>query len=160
MQVMAAGGRQPTFYDELLPYSKNGWIWMCPSGQTPQGVKKEPPVLGYHMNGNLITATGLREAAVAAPANCLLMREFGAGGHAPIAYLRPYRNGCDDTFYAPTGGIAPGPHKSGYNFLVADTHAKWYRAEAGIDLAHFPEDTGRSLRTDHPRAQPPCFNPK
>jgi prepilin-type N-terminal cleavage/methylation domain-containing protein len=160
LTVMAAGGKQTTYYDQLVPYSKNGWIWMCPSGRSWDKTRYEPPTLGYHMNGNLITALGLSEAAVVAPANCLLMREFGAGWHAPVAHLRPYRGGCDDTFYAPTGAVAPGPHKNGYNFLLADTHAKWYRAEAAIDLSHFPEDTGRSTKAAHPKANPPCFAPK
>jgi prepilin-type N-terminal cleavage/methylation domain-containing protein len=155
--TMAVGGRIPTFYDELLPYSKNGYIWICPSGLPDVKYNRAPPTLGYHMNGNLITKNGLPEAAVAAPSNCLLMREFGGGGHAAIAYLRPYRGGCDDTFYAPTGAVAHGPHLGHYNFLVADTHAKWLRAELAIQLGMFPEDTGKSLKVDHPKANPPCF---
>jgi hypothetical protein len=128
--------------------------------------------MGYVMNGNLITATGLAEAAVAAPSNCLLIRESGAGIVWKAAWLRPYRGGCDDTFCASgyvwvdTLGCVPpdkaaghkaGPHMNGYNFLVADTHAKWLRSEAAIELAHFPEDTGKSTKAAHPKANPPCF---
>jgi prepilin-type N-terminal cleavage/methylation domain-containing protein len=171
MKIMAAGGKEITYYDALMPYIKNQQVWVDPSGQGD----KRLPTMGYHMNGNLITATGLAEAAVAAPANCLLMREFGAGYHAPVSYLRPYRGGCDDTFCAnnnfvwrdglgcvsadKAGGRRAGPHKDGYNLLCADTHAKWFRPEQAIQLAHFPEDTGKSTKAAHPKANPRCFDP-
>jgi prepilin-type N-terminal cleavage/methylation domain-containing protein len=170
MTIMAAGGKQITVYDALTPYIKNQQIWIDPSGQ---GVKVAP-TMGYHFNGNLITREGLSEAAVAAPANCLLMREFGAGWHAPVSHLRPYRGGCDDTFCGANNlvwydglGCVPaerakgrraGPHKDGYNLLVADTHAKWFRPEQAIQLAHFPEDVGKSTRALHPKANPRCFD--
>jgi prepilin-type N-terminal cleavage/methylation domain-containing protein len=170
MRIMAAGGKQITVYDELTPYIKNEMVWIDPSGQ---GVKK-PPTMGYHFNGNLITATGLAEAAIAAPANCLLMREFGAGWHDSISHLRPYRGGCDDTFCGSNnlvwrdglgcvtadkaGGRRAGPHKDGYVLLCADTHVKWFRPETAINLAHFPEDTGKSTKALHPKANPKCFD--
>src|SRR5438105_11822629 len=31
MLTVAAGGKVPTYYDELLPYMKNQQIWICPS---------------------------------------------------------------------------------------------------------------------------------
>jgi prepilin-type N-terminal cleavage/methylation domain-containing protein len=170
MRIMAAGGKEITVYDALAPYIKNEMVWIDPSGQ---GVKK-PPTMGYHMNGNLITKEGLSEAAVAAPASCLLMREFGAGWHNSISHLRPYRGGCDDTFcatngfvwYDGLGCVAPdkakgrraGPHKDGYNLLVADTHAKWFRPEQAVQLSHFPEDIGKSTKALHPKANPRCFD--
>jgi prepilin-type N-terminal cleavage/methylation domain-containing protein len=175
--TVAAGGKVPTYYDELLPYEKNQNIWYCPS-DTPntndngKKVPLAPPALGYHMNGNLITKTGLSEAVVAAPSNCLMMRESGAGVTWREAYLRPYSGGCDDTFCAngfvwvdtlgcvapdKAGGHKAGPHRNGYNMLVADTHAKWFRPERAIDLAQFPEDTGRSTKAAHPKANPACF---
>jgi prepilin-type N-terminal cleavage/methylation domain-containing protein len=167
MRTMAAGGREGTYYDALMPYIKSQQVWVDPSGL---GTLK-PPYMGYHMNGNFITATGLSESAVAAPANALLMREAGAGVHYQEAHLRPYRGDCDDTFcvgtnqaWRQTGGCSgkatagnrAGPHKDGYNLLCADTHAKWFRPELAIDLAQFPEDTGRSLRVDHPKTTR-CF---
>jgi prepilin-type N-terminal cleavage/methylation domain-containing protein len=171
MRIMAAGGKEVTYYDALAPYIKNEMVWIDPSGQGD----KKPPTMGYHMNGNLITREGLAEAAVAAPANCLLMREFGAGWHDRVAHLRPYRGGCDDTFCgsnnlvwldglgcvartAANANRRAGPHKNGYNLLCADTHAKWFRPETAINLAHFPEDTGRSTRALHPKANPRCFD--
>jgi prepilin-type N-terminal cleavage/methylation domain-containing protein len=171
MMVMAAGGKEITYYDSLMPYIKNGQVWIDPSGRPSPPYKLSPPTMGYHMNGNLITLNGLSEAAVAAPANCLLMREFGAGWAAPIAYLRPYRGNCDDTFCVGTGRVwrdvvgcsgsasatgRAGPHKDGYNLLLADTHAKWFRPEAAIELAQFPEDTGKSLKVNHPKTTN-CF---
>jgi prepilin-type N-terminal cleavage/methylation domain-containing protein len=163
MVTMAAGGKAPTYYDELLPYEKNQHIWLCPSDQAAAGAKLAPPFMGYHMNGNLITPTGLAEASVAAPSNCLLMRESGAGWVYNAAYLRPYPKGCDDTFVGSNNTVwrsngKAGPHKDGYNFLIADTHAKWFRPEAAINLAQFPEDEGKSLKVNHPKANPVCFN--
>jgi prepilin-type N-terminal cleavage/methylation domain-containing protein len=173
--TLAAGGKTSTYYDELLPYQKSQQIWICPSDLPNSGDKAtlRPPAMGYHMNGNLITKVGLSEASVAAPSNCLLMRESGAGVVWREAYLRPYIAGCDDTFCASNdavwranvgctnsasaAGDRAGPHKDGYNMLCADTHAKWFRPEAAIELAQFPEDTGRSLKVNHPKANPPCF---
>jgi len=159
MRVMAAGGRLPTYYDALMPYCRNRQIWLCPSGEGPL----TPPNMGYHLNGNLVTAHGLPEAAVAAPSNCLLMREFGAGLDQPVAWLRPHRGGCDDTFISASHQVwrwkgKAGPHLGGYNFLLTDTHARWMRPEAAIDLAHFPEDLGKSTWVRHPNAYPRCFD--
>src|SRR5438552_2209807 len=70
------------YYDELAPYIKNGQVWICPSDKlnpNDKNARLAPPSLGYHMNGNLISATGLTEAAVAAPSNCQPMREAGRG---------------------------------------------------------------------------------
>jgi len=165
--TVAAGAKTPiqNWYDELQPYCKNQNIWYCPSDLPNAGEKLglQPPAMGYHMNGNLITAAGLAEAAVAAPANCLLMRESGAGVVWKEAWLRPYSKGCDDTFQGSNNQVwrgaagRAGPHKDGYNMLVADTHAKWFRPEAAIELAQFPEDTGKSTKALHPKASPPCF---
>jgi prepilin-type N-terminal cleavage/methylation domain-containing protein len=175
--TLTAGGKEATYYDALLPYQKNQQIWLCPSdiANTYSGYQATvaPPAMGYVMNGNVVTATGLAEAAVAAPSNCLLIRESGAGIVWKPAWLRPYRGGCDDTFCGQNGfvwvqglgcvspdkagGQKAGPHMNGYNFLLADTHAKWLRPEAAIELAHFPEDTGRSTKAAHPKANPPCF---
>jgi len=168
MLTVAAGGKTPTYYDELLPYTKSQQIWICPSDLPNSNGKAKlaPPAMGYHMNGNLVTKTGLAEAAVAAPSNCLLMRESGAGVTWLEAYLRPYYNGCDDTFQGSNNTVwrqngktgRAGPHMDGYNFLLADTHAKWMRPEAAISMAQFPEDTGKSTKALHPKANPKCFD--
>jgi prepilin-type N-terminal cleavage/methylation domain-containing protein len=147
------------YYDELTPYIKNGQVWICPSdilNPNDKTVRMAPPAMGYHMNGNLITATGLSEATVAAPANCMLMRESGAGIVWNQAYLRPYANGCDAIVGWKGPGGKNGPHMDGYNFLLADTHAKYFTDQASLNLAQFAEDTGRSTKALHPKANPPC----
>jgi prepilin-type N-terminal cleavage/methylation domain-containing protein/prepilin-type processing-associated H-X9-DG protein len=143
------------YYDELMPYCKNGWIWICPSNRpniwdkVPQ---LRPPSQGYHMNGNLITATGLAESAVVAPANCQLMREAGYGYVWHQSWLRPFPKDCDAIVDVNGRTYNSGFHMNGFNFLLADGHAKWYSDEASLQLAQFPEDTGRSTKALHPRA--------
>jgi prepilin-type N-terminal cleavage/methylation domain-containing protein len=159
MMSLAAGGKEGTYYDALIPYEKNLQIWLCPSDQPNSNGKAKlvPPAMGYHMNGNLIIASGLAEAVVAAPANCMLMRESGAGITWFEAWLRPYRGACDAIVdWKQTGTNKNGPHMNGYNFLLADTHAKWFTDRASLELAQFPEDTGRSTKALHPKANPPC----
>jgi prepilin-type N-terminal cleavage/methylation domain-containing protein/prepilin-type processing-associated H-X9-DG protein len=144
------------YYDELMPYCKNGAIWICPSDRlniwdkVPQ---VKPPSQGYHMNGNLITATGLAEAAVAAPANCQLMREAGYGYVWHQSWLRPFPKDCDAIADTYGQDLDQGFHGKGLNFLLADGHAKWYTAPASLELAQFPEDTGRSTKALHPKSQ-------
>jgi prepilin-type N-terminal cleavage/methylation domain-containing protein len=159
--VFAAQGKDQgqNYYDELMPYVKNGPVWICPSdilNANDKLARLAPPAMGYHMNGNLITAAGLSEAAVAAPSNCMLMRESGAGIVWRQAYLRPYANGCDAIVGWKGPGGKNGPHMDGYNFLLADTHAKWFSDTASLNLSQFAEDTGRSTKPLHPKANPPC----
>jgi prepilin-type N-terminal cleavage/methylation domain-containing protein len=159
MVTLAAGGKEGTYYDALRPYQKNDQIWLCPSAEPNSNGKAKltPPAMAYHMNGNLITAAGLAEAAVAAPASCMLMRESGAGIVWFEAWLRPFRGGCDAIVdWRKPGTDKNGPHMNGYNFLLADTHAKWFTDRASLELAQFPEDTGKSTRALHPRANPRC----
>ena len=77
------------------------------------------------------------------------MRESAPATPISKAYLRPYPGDCDDTLLAsapiPSGVTrrqgqcgAGGPHKDGYNLLVADTHAKWYRPESSESWPSFP----------------------
>jgi prepilin-type N-terminal cleavage/methylation domain-containing protein len=157
--TLAAGGKVPTYYDELQPYTKSPQIWICPSDALNPNDKlatMAPPSMGYHMNGNLITPTGLTEAAVAAPSNCMLMRESGGGYVWRFAYLRPYGGGCDGIVGWKGANGKNGPHMDGYNFLLADTHAKWFSDTQSLNLSQFPEDTGRSTKALHPKATSPC----
>lgn len=164
MLPIAAGGNSPTYYDALIPYQRDQRIWICPSdiSNPLQNQGLTVPAQGYHLNGNLITRDGFSESAVAAPSSCLLLRESGGGIVWREAWLRPYRGGCDDTFIAVSQEIwqrwgRTGPHLGGYNFVLADSHAKWIPPERAVELAHFPEDSGKSLRENHPGAQPECF---
>ncbi len=156
--IFAAKGKDQgqNFYDELIPYCKNGWIWICPSNRlniwdkVPQ---LHPPSMGYHMNGNLITAAGLSEAAVAAPSNCQLMREAGYGYVWLQSWLRPFPKDCDAIVDVNGKSYNSGFHMNGFNFLLADTHAKWYSDTDSLNLSQFPEDTGRSTKALHPKSQ-------
>jgi prepilin-type N-terminal cleavage/methylation domain-containing protein len=158
MVTLAAGGKEGTYYDALAPYIKNGQVWLCPSDipNSNNKAKLAPPAMGYHLNGNLITKTGLAESSVAAPSNCMLMRESGAGITWFEAWLRPYPGGCDAIVDWKGPGGKNGPHMNGYNFLLADTHAKWFTDRASLELAQFPEDTGKSTKALHPKATSPC----
>jgi len=159
MVTLAAGGKEGTYYDAFLPYEKNQQIWLCPSAEPNSNGKAglKPPAMAYHMNGNVITKDGLAEAAIAAPASCMLMRESGAGIVWFEAWLRPFRGGCDGIVdWRKPGTDKNGPHMNGYNFLLADTHAKWFTDRASLQLAQFPEDTGPSTRALHPKANPKC----
>ncbi len=156
--VFAAKGKDQglNYYDELMPYCKNGQIWICPSNRLNPNDKTaslKPPSNGYHMNGNLITATGLAEAAVAAPSNCQLMREAGFGYVWNQAWLRPFPKDCDAIVDVNGKSYNSGFHMNGFTFLLADGHAKWYTDTNSLELSQFAEDTGRSTKVLHPKAQ-------
>lgn len=156
--VFAAKGKDQgqNYYDELAPYIKSGKVWICPSDKLNPNDKLSPlapPSLGYHMNGNLISATGLSEAAVAAPSNCQLMRESGWGYVWRQSWLRPFPNDCDAIVDVNGKSYNSGLHLNGFTFLLADTHARWFSDTASLELSQFPEDTGRSTKALHPKAQ-------
>jgi prepilin-type N-terminal cleavage/methylation domain-containing protein/prepilin-type processing-associated H-X9-DG protein len=149
--VMGAGGAGPTYKDAVLPYSKNENIWLCPSNIANGTLRVQPPNIGYHMNGNLITLTGLSEAAIAAPSGLIAMRESGRGLVFNRCYFRPYRGNCDDVIgYENAGGLNVMPHAKGYNLLFADCHAKWFKSGNANEQPMFPTDSGRSTQVAHP----------
>src|SRR6478672_5928066 len=43
MVSMAAGGKEGTYYDALLPYEKNQQIWLCPADLVNGRAKLVPP---------------------------------------------------------------------------------------------------------------------
>jgi len=151
--VQGFGGTPFNYHDEILPYSKNEWIWICPGNIANGTVQVKPSAMGYHMNGNLITATGLNEAIISAPSSFIALRESGRGFVFPNAYLRPYRGNCDDVInYEAAGGLNYMPHQKGYNLLLADGHAKWYLSTQANNLTMFPQDDNRSTQVLHPGA--------
>src|SRR5579872_215349 len=91
-----AGADMFNYKDEILPYTKNEQIWICPTNQANGSLKPAPPNIGYHMNGNVILPKGLSLAAIVAPASLYFMRESGQGYVFNRAYLRPFPNACDD----------------------------------------------------------------
>jgi prepilin-type N-terminal cleavage/methylation domain-containing protein/prepilin-type processing-associated H-X9-DG protein len=142
-----AGADANNYKDRVLPYTKNEQIWLCPSNIPNGTLQTRPPNVGYHMNGNVITAAGLSEAAIAAPANLFVMRESGRGFVHARAYLRPVRGWCDDVVAYQNGSVNNFmPHMKGFNLLFADGHAKWYKASRTLSLAHFPQDPDDSPR--------------
>ncbi len=75
-----AGALPWNYYDRVHPYTKNQQIWLCPTNIPNGTLPVRPPNLGYHMNGNVITPTGLSSsAAIVAPANLFVLRETGRG---------------------------------------------------------------------------------
>jgi prepilin-type processing-associated H-X9-DG protein len=146
-----AGATPSNYKDSILPYTKNEQIWLCPSNIANGALVPRPPNIGYHMNGNVIAATGLAEAAMVAPASLIVLRESGRGYVFNRAYLRPYRGNCDDVIgYEAGGGYMP--HMQGYNLLLADGHAKWYKSGQANTLSMFPSDSGPSTQALHPGA--------
>jgi len=156
--VFAAKGKDSglNWYDEVMPYLKNGQVWICPSmklNKDEPAARMTPPANSYHMNGNVITATGLSESQVVAPSNCQLMREAGYGVVWLRAWLRPFPKDCDAIVDTNGKTLNQGFHRNGMNFLMADTHAHWYSDTASLNLSQFAEDTGRSTKALHPKSQ-------
>ena len=135
------GATGDNYKDALFPYTKNEQIWICPTNIPNGSLRLVPPNLGYHMNGNVITQTGLAQAAIVAPASLFIMRESGRGYVFDRAYLRPAPGYCDDVAAYEQGGPANYmPHMKGYNLIFGDGHAKWYLSGQALKLSHFPKD--------------------
>jgi prepilin-type processing-associated H-X9-DG protein len=143
------------YKDRVLPYTKNEQIWICPTNlPNPSPVLDTvTPNVGYHMNGNVITPTGLSEADIKQPAKLFIMRETGMGHVFNRAYLRPIPGNCDDVINY-ENGLATRfmPHMKGFNLAFADGHAKWYKASQQLGLIHFPQDEVDSTTIRTPQA--------
>ena len=147
--VMGSGvaGASPFNYkDELTPYIKSAQIWICPTNRPNGSLDTAAPNLGYHMNGNVITPTGLALASVEATANLFIMRESGRGYVFNRAYLRPVPEYCDDVVAYEKGNPVTNfmPHSKGYNLAFADGHGKWFLSGAAQKLSMFPKDADNS----------------
>jgi prepilin-type N-terminal cleavage/methylation domain-containing protein len=140
------GADDQNYKDEILPYTKNEQIWLCPTNIPNGSLTLRPPNIGYHMNGNVILAKGLSLAAIAAPSSLYFMRESGRGYVFNRAYLRPIPTYCDDVVAYETGDPKTNymPHNLGYNLPFCDGHAKWYKSTQTYALAMFPQDDGNS----------------
>src|SRR4029453_12637702 len=66
--IRAVGGTEINYYDATMPYAKSPQLWLCPSS-FGEGF------MAYHMNGLLITPTGLRLAAIFEPTRTLFLVE-------------------------------------------------------------------------------------
>ena len=113
--VRAVGGDGTNYYDVLMPYVNNSRVWLCPSAESTPGT-----LLGFHMDGLIITASGLRAAAITEPAETLLIAETGYRKLYDQAYLRPDQAG-NYLYDRPQRN-----HFGGSNAGFADGHAQWY----------------------------------
>jgi prepilin-type N-terminal cleavage/methylation domain-containing protein/prepilin-type processing-associated H-X9-DG protein len=121
----------------LFPYVKTKLAYVCPS-ENPKGQvdKNSPTFLSYSMNDEFFTVSGTKhqeddprsQSDVISPSETILLMEenenlsVGGGGLN------------DGTFWPRDGGDWPANrHSGGGNWLLADTHAKWYKADFILD---------------------------
>lgn len=115
LPVKAVGGDGTNYYDLLLPYVLRPQLWLCPSTRDHPGSH-----MSYHMNGFLITSSGLNPSAIQSPATTLLIGEGSRGARWDRAYLRPDQEG---------GYLYDKPqlqHRGGGNATFADGHVLWH----------------------------------
>ena len=115
LPVRAVGGDGRNYYDLLMPYVNNPRVWLCPSAQSSPG-----SLVAFHMNGLIITTNGLQGAAIAEPAQTLLIAETGYRKLYDEAFLRPNQTG---------GYLYDRPqrnHSGGSNAGFVDGHVRWY----------------------------------
>ena len=113
--VSAAGGDGRNYYDLLMPSASNPDVWVCPSADQGPG-----RLLGYHMNGLIITTNGLQTSAIAEPSHTLLIAETGYRRLYDQAYLRPDHDAAY-LYDRPQRN-----HSGGSNAGFVDGHVKWY----------------------------------
>jgi prepilin-type N-terminal cleavage/methylation domain-containing protein/prepilin-type processing-associated H-X9-DG protein len=114
--VRAIGGDGTNYYDLLMPYVIDPQLWLCPSTKNTPG-----QLMSYHMNGLIITITGLKPTAVSYPSQTLLIGETGQHTRFNQAYLRPNQA---------AGYLYDRPqrnHRDGSNATFVDGHVKWHR---------------------------------
>jgi prepilin-type N-terminal cleavage/methylation domain-containing protein/prepilin-type processing-associated H-X9-DG protein len=113
--LSAAGGDGRNYYDLLMPLANNPEVWVCPSADQGPG-----RLLGYHMNGLIITTNGLQDVAIALPSQTLLIAETGYRRLYDQAYLRP------DHAAAYLYDRPQRNHSGGSNAGFVDGHVAWY----------------------------------
>jgi prepilin-type N-terminal cleavage/methylation domain-containing protein/prepilin-type processing-associated H-X9-DG protein len=120
--VRAVGGDGRNFYDLLMPYTLHPDAWLCPSaGENPaEGAQPPGRLMGFHMNGLLITTNGLLELAVTQPSNTMLASDAGERRLWNSAYLRP--NQVAGYLY----DMPISNHSGGGNVGFSDGHVTWY----------------------------------
>ena len=120
--VRAAGGDGQNYYDLLMPYALAPAAWLCPSAKDnpAEGAQSPGRLMGFHMNGLLITTNGLHELAVRQPSNTMLASDAGERRLWNSAYLRPDQ----EARYLYDMPISN--HHGGGNVGFADGHVRWY----------------------------------
>jgi prepilin-type N-terminal cleavage/methylation domain-containing protein len=149
---------EQNYMDELYPYVRNTRVFTCPSDVPNPGVDawaiyklKGGWSNGYHFNGTFLSnppgckpgaCHGISEADVAQPANTQIMRESGYGYTYDIAWERPYSAGYPAVSYGKDDCnlfLEAALHFSGYNLLMADSHARWFHATQTRTMSHRPD---------------------
>jgi prepilin-type N-terminal cleavage/methylation domain-containing protein/prepilin-type processing-associated H-X9-DG protein len=115
LPLRSAGGDGRNYYDLLMPYLNNPWLWLCPSAERVAG-----GLLGYHMNGLIITTNGLRDRSIGQASQTLLIAETGYRKLYDQAFLRPDQEG-NYLYDRPQRN-----HNGGSNAGFVDGHVKWY----------------------------------
>jgi prepilin-type processing-associated H-X9-DG protein len=113
--AVAAGGDGRNYYDILRQFSAEPAIWLCPSTWDEPG-----RLMSYHMNGLIITPTGLRRAKIKESSRTLLIGESGQHTRFDEAYLRPDHEG-NYLYDRPQHN-----HHQGSNATFVDGHVAWY----------------------------------
>lgn len=119
LAMRAAGGDGTNYYDLLIPYVNHPRVWLCPSAQSEPG-----GLMGFHMNGLIITTNGLKAAAIAEVSQTLLIAETGYRKLYDLAYLRPDQAG-NYLYDRPQRN-----HFGGSNAGFVDGHVRWYHDTA------------------------------
>lgn len=115
LAVRAVGGDGTNYYDLQMSYVNHPRVWLCPSAHSEPG-----GLMGFHMNGLIITTNGLRAAAIAEPSQTLLIAETGYRKLYDLAYLRPDQAG-NYLYDRPQRN-----HFGGSNAGFVDGHVQWY----------------------------------
>jgi len=114
------GGNFYFWTDTLAPYIKNTQIWLCPSDISNGTTCCVPPRRSYQPNGDMVyTTTGVKEAAIVAPAETIHLIESNYNTRAHYS---------DQGSYAMPGNPAS-RHNQGWNIAYCDGHAKWFRGD-------------------------------
>jgi prepilin-type N-terminal cleavage/methylation domain-containing protein/prepilin-type processing-associated H-X9-DG protein len=130
---------------QIYPYVKTPKAYYCPSDPL-EGQKraKSPSFLSYSINGIFCTSSGendpwkamdqpLNEAAVPFPADSVLILEESIQSAGPQGG-NSKRGGVNDGLIIPhaIGGAdkVADFHSGGGNYVMGDTHAKWFRADS------------------------------
>jgi prepilin-type processing-associated H-X9-DG protein len=129
---------------QIYPYVKSKGAYFCPSD--PLGGQKaanSPTFLSYSINGIFCTSSGesdpwklmdrpISEAAVPYPADTILLLEESLRSAGPQGGNK-LRGGVNDGLIIPhaIGGadVVADFHSGGGNYVMGDTHAKWFKAE-------------------------------
>jgi prepilin-type N-terminal cleavage/methylation domain-containing protein/prepilin-type processing-associated H-X9-DG protein len=130
---------------QIFPYVKAKQAYVCPSDRL-EGQKRanSPTFLSYSINGIFCTTSGednpwksmdqpLSEAAVPYPADTILLLEESIRSAGPQGGNK-LLGGVNDGLIIPSaiGGAdkVADFHSGGGNYVMGDTHAKWFRAES------------------------------